>query len=213
MDPLSLTFGIAGVVGLAGLYNTCLDVIDKVDSYKEYGIESRSIIAQFEADKLLFQKWGKNVGIDKNVLSDEHHRNLDDPQTASSVEKILSSIQELYLSADNILKPDQESKSSTVSTYLSGSHARYQTVQESTPKRKRVAWAFRNKAKFIAQVQQFGALVQRLQSLVPPDDMKGVANMYTGRISDNLTSLNGMRFLVAINGTNLTSHRESSMGF
>jgi Prion-inhibition and propagation len=201
MDPLSLTFGIAGIVGLAGLYNTCLDVIDKVDSYKEYGIESRSMIAQFEADKLLFQKWGKNVGIDKNVLLDKHHRNLDDPQTVSSIEKILSSIQELYLSADNarltlqpILKPDQKSKSSSGGTFLSGSHARYQMVQESTSKRKRVAWAFRNKAKFVAQVQQFGALVQRLQSLVPPDDMKGVTNMYNGPINDSLTSLNGMCF-------------------
>jgi len=201
MDPLSLTFGIAGIIGLAGLYNTCLDVLDKVDSYKEYGIDSRSMIAQFEADKLLFQKWGKNVGIDKNVLSDKHHRNLDDPQTVSSVEKILSSIQELYLNADNtrltlqpILKPDQKSKSSAGGTFFPGSHARYQAVQESTSKRKRVAWAFRNKAKFVAQVQQFGALVQRLQSLVPPDDMNGATNMYNGPIIDSLTSLNGMCF-------------------
>jgi hypothetical protein len=192
MDPLSLTFGIAG------LYSACLDIIDKVDSYKEYGIESRSMIAQFEADKLLFQKWGKNVGIDQNRLLDKHHRNLDDPQTVSSVEKILSSIQELYLSADNtrltLLKPAQKSKSSTGGTLLSGSYARYETVQESASKRKRVAWAFRNKAKFVAQVQQFGALVQRLHSLVPPDDMKGVTNMYNGAIDDSLISLHGMCF-------------------
>ena len=195
MDPLSLTFGVAGILGLAGLYNTCLDIIDKVDSYKEYGIESRSIVAQFEADKFLFQKWGKNVGIDKK---DKHHRNLDDPQTVSNVEKILSSIRELYLSADNIrltlqpdLKPDQESKSSTGGT---GSHALYQRVQESTSKRKKVAWAFRNKAKFVAQVQQFGSLVQRLQSLVPADDMKGVTNICDNPMNDGLTSLNGMCF-------------------
>lgn len=57
-----------------------------------------------------------------------------------------------------------------------------------------MAWVFRNKAKFVAQVQQFGALVQRLQSLVPPDDMIGVTNMYNGPINDSLTSLNGMCF-------------------
>jgi hypothetical protein len=198
MDPLSLTFGVAGIVGLAGLYNTCLDVIDRVHSYKEFGIESRSIIAQFEADKLLFQKWGKNVGFDKNVLSDKHHRYLRDPQTISSVERILSTIQELYLSVDNTRltlqptsKPGPKSKSATGGTPFTGSHARYQTVQESTSKKKRVAWAFRNKAKFVAQVQQFGALVQRLQSLVPPDDLKGVTNTYHGPINDSLTSLNG----------------------
>jgi hypothetical protein len=159
------------------------------------------MIAQFEADKLLFHKWGKNVGIDKNALSDKHHRNLDDPQTVSSVEKILSSIQELYLSTDNtrlalqpILKLDQKLKSSADGIFLSGSHVRYQKAQESTSKGKRVAWAFRNKAKFVAQVQQFGALVQRLQSLVPPDDMRGVTNIYNGLINGSLTSLNGMCF-------------------
>jgi len=200
MDPLSLTFGIAGLVGLTGLYSTCLDVIDKVDAYKEYGIESRSMIAQFEADKLLFQNWGKSVGIDKNKLSDNHHENLDDPRTVSSVEKILSSIQELYLSADStrltlqpISKPDRKSNPSIGGISWLGSHARHQKVQESTSKRKRMAWAFRNKAKFVAQVQQFGALVQRLQSLVPPDD-KGATNVHSGSIDDDLSSLDGVCF-------------------
>ena len=50
MEPISFTVGI---VGLAGLFSVCLDVIDKVDSYKDYGVESRSILAQFDADKHL----------------------------------------------------------------------------------------------------------------------------------------------------------------
>ena len=63
MDPFSLTAGIAGFAGLAGLFTTCLDIIDRVDSYKDFGIESRSIIAQFEVDKPLFKKWATDVGI------------------------------------------------------------------------------------------------------------------------------------------------------
>jgi hypothetical protein len=54
MEPISFTVGI---VGLAGLFSVCLDVIDKVDSYKDFGVDSRAIIAQFDADRYLFTKW------------------------------------------------------------------------------------------------------------------------------------------------------------
>lgn len=82
MDPLSLTFGVAGIVGLAGLFSTCLDVIERVESYKDFEIESRSIFSQFKADKLLFQRWAKRVGINELGLKEEHHKGLDDLETA-----------------------------------------------------------------------------------------------------------------------------------
>jgi hypothetical protein len=51
MEPISFAVGIAG---LAGLFTACVDVIEKIDSYKEYGVDSRSIITQFETDRYLF---------------------------------------------------------------------------------------------------------------------------------------------------------------
>lgn len=79
MDPFSLAAGISGFAGLAGLFSTCLGVIERVDSYKDFGAESRSIIAQFEADKYLFAKWAQDVGIDKDNLKNNYH--LDNPET------------------------------------------------------------------------------------------------------------------------------------
>jgi hypothetical protein len=194
-EPIGLTIGIAG---LAGIFSVCLDVIEKVDSYKDFGIESRSIVAQFEADKILFQKWGKNVGIDKHVLAADHHRNLDDRQTFSGVEKILSSIKELHLSADSTrssLEPALNLGSqSSLHQYSSEGQSRDQTGMESSSKKKRIAWAFRRKAKFVAQVQQFGVLVQALRNLVPPDGMKGVEKMYNGPVGDGFGSFDGMRY-------------------
>jgi len=35
----------SGIAGLAGLVSICLDVIDRVDSYRDFGVESRSIVA------------------------------------------------------------------------------------------------------------------------------------------------------------------------
>jgi hypothetical protein len=93
MEPIGFTIG---VVGLTGLFSVCLDVIDKVDSYKDYGVESRSIIAQFKADKHLFTKWAQDVGIDKNKLKNNYHSYLDNPETNLIVQEILSSIQEIF---------------------------------------------------------------------------------------------------------------------
>ncbi|KAL5349551.1 hypothetical protein ACLOAV_005846 [Pseudogymnoascus australis] len=85
MEAVGLVIGIAG---LAGLFNTCLDLVDKANSYKDYGHESRSIVAQFEADKLLFRRWAQNVGIEEGNPKGNHHSALDNPATALVIVKI-----------------------------------------------------------------------------------------------------------------------------
>jgi hypothetical protein len=174
MDPFSLATGIAGFAGLVSLFSTCLDVIERVDSYRDFGDESRAIIAQFEADKLLFQRWAQNVGISQTKLEDDHHKGLDDPKTFSMVEKILFSIHEIFAKADttvsNLQSTGETELRSQDMALLPRVRPKYQSVQGSNSKRKRIGWALRGKAKFIAQVQQFGALVQRLQDLAPYKD-------------------------------------------
>jgi len=202
MDPFSLTAGIAGIAGLAGLFSTCLDVIDKVDSYKDFGFESRSIITQFEADKLLFQKWAQNVGINKPKLED-HHSGLDDPQTASMVQTILSSIQEIFARTDSTLSNLQPiaktgSKSSLDSVLFHRGHAQCQKLESSTSKRTMIVWALRRKAKFIAQVQQFGALVQRLHILVPLRGTSKASNAHNEAIGGVLDVLSSIPCLMLI---------------
>ncbi|KFY18017.1 hypothetical protein V492_00204 [Pseudogymnoascus sp. VKM F-4246] len=93
MEAIGLAVGIAG---LAGLFSTCLDLIDKANSYRDYGPESRSVAAQFEADKLLFRRWAQSVGIEEGNSKKNHHSALDNPATALVVLKILSSIQETF---------------------------------------------------------------------------------------------------------------------
>jgi hypothetical protein len=77
MEPISFTIG---VVGLASLFSVCLDVIDKVGSYKDFGFDSRAIITQFKADKHLFTKWAQDVGISKDKPKENYHKYLDDPE-------------------------------------------------------------------------------------------------------------------------------------
>lgn len=64
MEPVGI--GV-GVVGLFGLFNTCLDVVNKYDSWKDFGSESHCLTAQFEAQKLGPQIWGEAVGVEHEM--------------------------------------------------------------------------------------------------------------------------------------------------
>ena len=72
-----------GVAGLVGLFNTCVDIIERVDSYKDVGGESRSLLARFEADRVRLRRWGQIVGLDKHQPDDhdnyQHYKAQKDP--------------------------------------------------------------------------------------------------------------------------------------
>ncbi|KAK2016068.1 ankyrin-1, partial [Colletotrichum eremochloae] len=61
MEPVGLA---VGVVGLAGLFSTCLEAVQKIDSYKNFGRDSRFLEAQFNASKHRFTEWGQAVGFE-----------------------------------------------------------------------------------------------------------------------------------------------------
>ncbi|KAL2046479.1 hypothetical protein ABVK25_011834 [Lepraria finkii] len=91
-----------GVAGLASLLSACIDAVDRVDTYRKFGLESRYITAKFAADKFLLQKWAETVGISDGRLQNVHHRDLDRDEVVSAIARILSSIREIF-SATNSL--------------------------------------------------------------------------------------------------------------
>ncbi|KAK1964105.1 hypothetical protein LY78DRAFT_659686 [Colletotrichum sublineola] len=100
MEPLGLA---VGVVGLAGLFSTCLEAVQKFDAYKNFGRDSRSLATQLDVDKHRFEEWGRTVGFESGRLSDSHHPALDDAEKLAVVRKLLSSIQEFCSSAEDAL--------------------------------------------------------------------------------------------------------------
>ncbi|KAG9228536.1 ankyrin [Amylocarpus encephaloides] len=192
MEPIGLA---VGVVGLAGLFSTCLEVIDKVDSYKGFGVESRSINAQLEADKLLFTKWAQDVGIDKVKSHNDYQSQLDNPQTNLIVQKILSSIQEIFCKTEDTVSNLQPVVEAGPTSFPNGIHFLNTRQKSQNPKgamsmRSRIGWSLKSKANFLCQVQQFGALVQRLYSLVPPDGLAGRVNVHRGTKGNDLSLKN-----------------------
>jgi hypothetical protein len=77
--------------------------VNGASSYKHYGVETQAIVAQLDADKLLLEQWGHQVGIREGKLEEAHHKSLDSPNIKFVVEKILSSIKKLFTKKDAAL--------------------------------------------------------------------------------------------------------------
>ncbi|GKT46154.1 heterokaryon incompatibility protein S [Colletotrichum spaethianum] len=171
MEPVGLA---VGVLGLAGLFSSCLEAVEKFDSYKNFGRDSRSLATQFDADKHRFEQWGRAVGFEKGKLADHHHPALDDGQKMAIVHKLLASIQDFCSGADDSFSPQ-----STLAddNYLKDGllYARQVQPRHGAPvdsKWRRAAWALTGKTKRTGHVQTFAILVQYLYIVVPPDDPK-----------------------------------------
>lgn len=168
MEPVSFAVGI---IGLAGLFSTCLDAVERFDSWRDYDSEFRSLVAQFKAQKLRLTKWGLAVGLEDDELSYEHNALLDDPKIESTVKELLLAINAVCRDEDKaFLTPMLGKDEKPTKDQLSYRH----TPRES--KRQKLGWVLRTKAKRVAQVDQFSKLVETLHDLIPiegPKEHKG----------------------------------------
>jgi hypothetical protein len=176
-----------GVTGLIGLFSSCLDIVKRWDSNKDFGIESGSIIARFVADRIRFQQWGRGVGIDKSRHGDDHHKALDDPLLRSAVDQILQSIKHIDSDTRDFALAQNKS-------VLPRGHAQFEKFQGATLRKSKLRLELRNKARFVALVELFNALVQKLYDLVPPDQSTVPSQIVSGARNSNIASLNGMSY-------------------
>lgn len=162
MEPAGLAVGL---VGLAGLFNTCLEVVNKYDSWKSFGPDLRSLTAQFETQKIRLERWGEAVGIEPGGLSSQHNGLLDDARILANVKDLLSSIKETCGLEDN------------TGTATASEKFDYKDAPRGL-KRQRLNWALRNKEKRIAQLAQFSSMVDDLHNLVPVQTRGGKHYQY-----------------------------------
>ncbi|KAG4274426.1 hypothetical protein FPRO04_09384 [Fusarium proliferatum] len=158
MEPVGLA------VGLVGLFSTCMDVMQRVDSYRTADRDSRQLDAQLNATMHLFERWGDGVGISKGKLSDTHHPDLDNPRTYAVVQGLLNSIKDFSTTSNEPTSPKglQKAPSFPVSGDLS-SHGPKASRWQKT------AWALRGKLKHTGRVQALAGLVSDLYNVVSPD--------------------------------------------
>ncbi|KAH8743884.1 prion-inhibition and propagation, helo domain-containing protein [Diaporthe sp. PMI_573] len=171
MEPAGLAIGITG---LAALFSSCLEAIERVQSYKDFKDDSEALDAQFNAEKLRLQKWGLAVGLHEENWPADHHHALDDPDMFSAVQHHLGIIQKIY-DANGISsrRPLLAGTGLAKDWLFPASHARPSHGAPSASKMGKLAWALRGKAERTVQVKLFQGLVQQLHDLVPPDGAKG----------------------------------------
>jgi hypothetical protein len=84
--------------------------------------------------------------------------------------------------------PGQTSVKPSGNTALRKGRVHFEKFQGTTSRRSRAGWALRGKARFLALVVSFDALVQKLHDLVPPDQYKIMEQVVAGGRNANLTS-------------------------
>ena len=204
MDPVSFAVGI---IGLAGLFSTCLDAVERFDAWKDFGTDYRSVAAQFKAQKLRLEKWGQAVGLQEDTLLEKHNKFLDDPQTKSIVGELLSAIKAICSYQDEAFPaPSSATEPKSFKDQLWPRHGHSGAPHES--KRQKLSWALRDKARRMAQIGQFSTLVDNLYSLVPTTGMTGEqSSRFTESARlDDFAKTSGRYFMIISSEQRLNHH-------
>ncbi|KAK2669720.1 hypothetical protein RAB80_015246 [Fusarium oxysporum f. sp. vasinfectum] len=158
---------VIGVAGLAGLFTSCVEALDKIQSYRTFGTDSHVLNTRFKAARARFERWGPGVGIEQGQLKHAHHPALDDKAVSDAVAELLHIIVEAICDAGNV--PPRRARGTGFDNKDSVERGRptaRNTMHES--KTKKMSWALWGKGKRTEQVEIFEKLVQQLHNLVPP---------------------------------------------
>ncbi|KAF9776229.1 hypothetical protein IL306_005621, partial [Fusarium sp. DS 682] len=158
---------VIGVAGLAGLFTSCLEALDKIQSYRTFGTDSHVLDTRFKAARARFERWGPGVGIEQGRLKHAHHPALDDKAVSDAVAELLHIIVEAIGDAGNV-RPRRargtgfDNKDSLERDRPTPRNAMHES------KTKKMSWALWGKGKRTEQVEILEKLVQQLHDLVPP---------------------------------------------
>ncbi|KAF7510178.1 hypothetical protein GJ744_007077 [Endocarpon pusillum] len=174
-------------LAIPGLLTSCLDLIERVDSYKSFNIHSRQLVVRCEASKLRLQKWASSVGVSDGKLSDQHHTLLDLPEFASIVRSILLELCGIFQKSEHTrtrleISPGQASEVS-LSWPILISNDLDKAGRNVSSAKSRIAWAVKYRSQFTNQVEMFEVLVEKLYQLVPPSGGEG--QIQKRQIQDN----------------------------
>ncbi len=167
MDAAGLVVGIAC---LAGLFRTVPDVLEKVDSYRKFGAESRFTVARLNLDKA----WAENVGPAGAALRAEHHLKLDDLEVSALVYRTLHCMKDRFGPIETAIKDLDVLELSDAARPLEEAEP-YESRKLVLPlasRKTKLACAFTRKTRSLSQLNDFEWLFDEICRLVPPEGSK-----------------------------------------
>jgi len=148
-----------GVVGLAGLFSACMESLSRFQTYREANSETHVLDTRFRAARARFEQWGVSVGISNGRLQPDHHRQLDNKETANLIEDILEIIAKTICDEPILQRTRLDHR-------IHAAQLRGPTQSRS----KRLRWALGGKESRTEQINVFENLVQQLYNLIQPED-------------------------------------------
>lgn len=143
---------IGGVAsGISGLFGACMDVLERIEADKEFGLESQRAVTQFKADKLRLKKWANGVGISDENWKEIPDARLKDHDLEDAVKEILQSTCEVFNGTQHT--PSQL-------------HIGFETDKRLSSDMP--GWTIKRRGEFVNQVDIFRKVVDTLYDLIPP---------------------------------------------
>ncbi|EJT72935.1 hypothetical protein GGTG_09786 [Gaeumannomyces tritici R3-111a-1] len=196
-----------GVVGLAGLFKSCIDLLSLVSATRSLARDYEIVFAKFELEKACLLQWARQV----RLLDREcYDRRLDDPATFAVVRQTLSSVQLLMTECSTLkerygLRPADPSSFSFDPRFAPISKHPLERFADEFRSLKirvgdrpagvalpgRIKWALTDKAKFETLVHGISHFVSKLHELFPDcgprdssDGLKRIVTQDLGEIHD-----------------------------
>lgn len=143
--------------GLAEVFNDCVDIVERIDPYNDFGIDSRAIISRFDEDKLLFKQWGKDFGLQGKSPGVDHEKL--DTAVVSELREILMSIREIAAISGGISSTQQGSSfARSKSQTTTPQRLPFEKPRGDASRKNQVGWTWRQKARFVplSAIRMFG---------------------------------------------------------
>lgn len=173
--PLLAIMEIAGLaVGVPSLLSVYMNTLELIEAYKEFGLESRHAIAQFEADKLRLKEWANEVGISDGKWKKMHDPWLKNHDLVAVVKEILNSACEIFDVTERTrsrlrINVEENNRPFTdISNFPMETTKNKKGASSPMSIRGGLGWAFKRRGKFTHQVEMFRKVVDTLYTLVPP---------------------------------------------
>jgi hypothetical protein len=184
MEVAGLVLGAVSVVGLAGLFDTCLHLADHISAAVHMSESADLLVRKWSVTRSTLRIWSDAVGIRSGALAEDHHSCLDKQNIRDEVLKVLIAIERLLRSPKKLVQRyglnlnDSEHSLQNQPGVHSSSRRDWQT---------RLRWVLHDETKFITLIDDLAFFVERLYLLVPPEKAPSSADRKIEQILKNQT--------------------------
>lgn len=176
------TAGLAvGIIGLAGLFGTCVECFNYIDTGRRYEDDSEILIAKFHIQHVRLYLWGNLVGLtgtsDSENVSILNQQELGVRLCLDGIKRVLTTSKDLIEKYGLVLTEPgdhsgrQETPLSTradkLRSCLGALLPEHKPSNNDTGVLERVKWVIHEKAKFITLVEDLKDFIDGLHGVVP----------------------------------------------